>query len=400
MSNAAPERGRGTGIRWLAAGAVGILVVLIAVVALRSSPERPTVASPSATAVASAASPSATALSPRPSATASITDARYGYLVIGGGGFALADESGTTIQQYGCGAPGRGCNETMLAVSPDGRRVAFWLSGQTPRWEVRVFDVAAPTAVRPVVTLPEGFEGLGMAWATDSRGLLFAAQTVGYGGITGGAGRATLSAVDVTTPGPATDVMPTRTDGAFYRPLAWDRTRNIVAAVTSGEGGFVLEYAVKEGDRYSATRAAAGQFTAWQVDASPDATRVLAVDLTANVLRIWPLANYAGSFEVRPGPGGRISAARWRSANDVAWSYGERLDVFVPQTDTSRTVYTASGGLRLVALRPDGTGALVASGGTPNVSVGMVNVDMATGAATSRPAMDVGQVVVPRGVLR
>jgi len=349
-------------------------------------------ATPSATAAASAASPSATA--------GSTADARYGYLAVGGGGFALVEESGTTIQQYGCGAPGRGCNETMLAVSPDGRRVAFWLSGQTPRWEVRVFDVAAPTAVRPLVTLPEGFEGLGMAWATDSRGLLFAAQTVGYGGVAGGAGRATLSGVDVTTPGPATDVMPTRTDGVFYRPLAWDRTRSIIAAVTSGEGGFVFEYAVKEGDRYSAARATAGQFIAWQVEASPDATRVLAIDPAANVVRIWPVTNFTGSFEVRPGTGGRITAARWRSANEVAWSYGERLDLFVPQTSTSRTVYTATGGVRLVALRPDGTGALIASGGSPNVSVGMVIVDMATGAATSRPAIDVGQVVVLRGVLR
>jgi hypothetical protein len=393
--------------RAIAAAAAAVLVVLvialtIGVIGPRTESPRasssPSIAAASATPSATAASPSATALSPRPSATA--VDARYGYLAVGGGGFALVDESGTTIQQYGCGAPGRGCNETMLAVSPDGRRVAFWLSGQTPRWEVRIFDVAAPTAVRTVVTLPEGFEGLGMAWATDSRGLLFAAQTVGYGGITGGAGRATLSAVDVTTPGPATDVMPTRTDGAFYRPLAWDRTRDIIAAVTSGEGGFVFEYAVKEGDRYSATRAAAGQFTAWQVDAAPDATRVLAIDLSANVVRIWSVTSFAGSFEVRPGTGGRISAVRWRSANEVAWSYGERLDVFVPQTSTSRTVYTASGGVRIVALRPDGTGALVASGGSPNVSVGMVNVDMATGAATSRPAMDVGQVVVPRGVLR
>jgi hypothetical protein len=395
--------------RAIAAAIAAVLVVLVIAVITRvigprtESPRAsssPNIAAASATPSATVGSPSATALSPGPSATASTTDARYGYLAVGGGGFAVVDESGTTIQQYGCGAPGRGCNETMLAVSPDGRRVAFWLSGQTPLWEVRVFDVAAPTAVRTVVTLPEGFEGLGMAWATDSRGLLFASQTVGYGGITGGAGRATLSAVDVTTPGPATDVMPTRTDGAFYRPLAWDRTRNVVAAVTSGEGGYVGEYTVKEGDRYSATRAKAGQFLAWQLDASPDGTRVLAIDLAANVLRIWPVTNFAGSFEVRPGPGGRISAARWRSAREVAWSYGERLDVFVPQTDTSRTVYTASGDVRLVALRPDGTGALVASGGSPNVSAGMVNLDMATGAATSRPAMDIGQVVVPRGVLR
>jgi hypothetical protein len=55
--------------------------------------------------------------------------------------------------------------------------------------------------------------------------------------------------------------------------------------------------------------------------------------------------------------------------------------------------------VRLVAIRPDGTAALVASGGQPNVSTVLLVVDVQTGAVTSRTTMDVAQVVVPRGVL-
>jgi hypothetical protein len=115
--------------------------------------------------------------------------------------------------------------------------------------------------------------------------------------------------------------------------------------------------------------------------------------MPANVIRIWPVDDFSKASKANPGVDvPRISAARWRTANEVAWSYGEKLDVFVPQSDATRTVYTAAGGVRLVALRPDGTGALVAAGGA------MSAVDMQTGAA-SRTGMAVGQVVVPRGVV-
>lgn len=101
--------------------------------------------------------------------------------------------------------------------------------------------MAAPASVRTVATLPSGFLGQRLAWSTDSQGILYAAETEGYGGITGGAGKATLTAIDLTNPqAPIADAMPTRTDGAFYVPIAWDKAKKIYAAVLSGEGGFVV----------------------------------------------------------------------------------------------------------------------------------------------------------------
>jgi hypothetical protein len=287
----------------------------------------------------------------------------------------------------------------MIAVAPDGRRAAFWRTGQGSRWELATFETATPADVRGVATLPEGMEGQSLAWATDSRGLLFAAQTAGYGGITGGAGRATISGIDTTAPGPTTDVLMTRTDGAFYVPVAWDRAKSVIAAVTTGEGGFLVEYVVKVGERTSTTRAKSGQFGAFQVQASPDAARVFAIDIGANVVRMWPVTDFGAQVEISPGPNApRINGALWRTSREVGWAYGDRFDVFIPQTDSSRTVYRAPG-VRLVAMRPDGTAALVASGGQVNVSAGMFIVDIEKGTATSLGAMDVAQVVVPRGIV-
>jgi hypothetical protein len=357
--------------------------------------------SPATTVAAASASPTSPGATPTAGATGTGAPAAagYGYVVIGGGGLAVIDESGKTIQQHACGIPSRGCGQQLVAVSPDGRRVAFWRAGQGSRWELATFEAATPANVRGVATLPEGFEGQTVLWATDSRGLLFSAQTEGYGGIRGGPGKATISGLDATTPAPAVDVLPARTDGFFYVPVAWDRAKDIVAAVTTGEGGFVGEYVVNVGGRTTATRAEAGQFGAFRVLASPDGARVLTSDGSTNTLQVWPVADFGARFKANPGTNvPRITGALWRTSSEIAWSYGDRLDVFILQSEGTKMVYTAPG-VRLVALRPDGSAALVASGGQLNVSAGMFIVDIATGRATSLGAMDVAQVVVPRGVL-
>lgn len=377
-------------------------LVLALLVVPRAAPEPVAISpSPSGTATtAPAASASSTSPGATPTAAATGTPVGgYGYVVIGGGGLAIVDESGKTIQQHACGVPGRGCGQQFVSVSPDGRRVAFWRAGQGSRWELATFEATAPADVRGVATLPDGIEGQTVLWATDSRGLLFSAQTVGYGGIRGGAGKATLSGLDTTTPAPATDLMPARTDGFFYVPVAWDRAKDVVAAVTTGEGGFLVDYVVTVGGRTTATRAEAGRFGAFRVIASPDAARVLTSDGSANTLQVWPVTDFGARFKANPGTNlPRITGALWRTSSEIAWSYGDRLDVLIVQSEGTKMVYTAPG-VRLVAMRPDGSAALVASGGQLNVSDGMFVVDVATGKATSFGAMDVAQVVVPRGVL-
>ena len=133
---------------------------------------------------------------------------------------------------------------------------------------------------------------------------------------------------------------------------------------------------------------------AGQVEASPDGTRVLGIDLNSNVLRIWPVNDFSAQDQIRPAPGAtRITAAHWRSSTEVGWSYSGRFDVFTHGTDSVRTVYKAdTGELTLVGLRSDGSGALVAQTG------GDVVIDMAGGGMTPS-TIPANLPVVPRGVL-
>src|SRR5438552_5100239 len=113
---------------------VGVLVVIrsptpAAVAPSASVSPTPTPTAPSITTTASPANGA------NPSANVAPSD-RYGYLALRGQGFDLTSESGTFIQQYGCGAAPCDFN---VASSPDGKRVAYWRTGQTPQWELRVF---------------------------------------------------------------------------------------------------------------------------------------------------------------------------------------------------------------------------------------------------------------------
>lgn len=394
-------KSRGSLANALIATVAFLAVLVLAVLATRTQTAPQPSVRPTETVVAATPiiSPTPTPATSTPSAVAT-GSGRFGWIVVGGGGLALTDDTGNTVQQHACGFTGRGCSQTMIAVSPDGRRVAFWRTAQGSRWELAMFESATPATVRSIATLPDSFEGQSLAWATDSRGLLFAAQTVGYGGIQGGQGKATVTSIDVTTSAPATDVLPARTDGAFYVPLAWDRSKEIVAAATSGEGGFLFEYVVKVGgSQPKVTRGVPGQLVAYQLQASPDATRILALDRQSNSVKTWPIADFSAQVEVKLGAGGQVNGALWRTSRDVALAYGDKLDVFIAPNESSRMVFTAPS-VRLVAMRPDGTAALLFSGGQTNVSAGVIVVDMQSGAVLSRTTTDVAQVAIPRGVTR
>jgi hypothetical protein len=313
--------------------------------------------------------------------------------VLRGTGFELVSESGAVVQDYGCGTAT--CQQRSVAVSPDGKRVAYWRTGQTPQWELRVFDVATPTAVRTVATLPSSQRGGALAWSSDSQGVAFGVQSVETLPAAGGGPKsAGVSSIDLTAPqAPLADALPMRTDGSFYVPVAWDRAKKLFAAVVTGEGGFVLEYDTADASGFKPTRVpAANQMVANQVEASPDATRVLGIDINMNLVRVWPVTNIGAAVEVRPGSGARITGAHWRTANEVGWTFGSRFDVFVPQTATSRTVLAGPSELRLMAFRADGTAALVAQ------QSGAEIVDVQSG-ATNPSTLPATTPIVPRGIL-
>src|SRR5438309_6192624 len=154
---------------------VGALVVTrnrVPVAIGPSASVQPTVSIAAPSITTTTAPPATTSASP----SANIAPAdRYGFLALRGQGFDLMSESGAVIQQYGCGTAPCDFN---VAASPDGKRVAYWRTGQTAQWELRIFEVSSPTNVQTAVTLPTSQRGGALAWSSDAQGILFAQQSV------------------------------------------------------------------------------------------------------------------------------------------------------------------------------------------------------------------------------
>jgi hypothetical protein len=159
------------------------------------------------------------------------------------------------------------------------------------------------------------------------------------------------------------------TDGRVFLPLAWDRAGALCSALTTGEGGFAGEYVTWD-RRVLPAGQSATKFTRfpWQViaghvNASHDAKRVLAVDLAANGIYVWPVADIAAADVIRAGT--TVVNAQWRKgvASDISWVVGSRLDVFTYQTSTMVTWYEGQGRVTILAWRVDGSGVVVYESG-------------------------------------
>src|SRR5205814_2794345 len=109
-----------------------------------------------------------------------------------------------------------------------------------------------------------------------------------------------------------------------------------------------------------ATQPPQGFMIAGGVEASFDMTRVLVIDQRANVVRIWSIDDATKAFDVGPGANRTITEAHWLPSGGVLWSVENTLGVFYPQTDGIPPIYTATNVVTLIAVRADGTAALVA----------------------------------------
>lgn len=304
---------------------------------------------------------------------------RYGF-ILGDlqNSFRLASETGAVLGSK------QGLSPT---VSLDGRRVAYWyLPTPAGGGEVRTFDPATPSDERTILTLPTTERpGGGIAWSSDGAMLVLAVYTVEANpGPDGGPKTAYLRTVSASG-GAAQSIA--QTTGRGYLPLGWDRASNVVAANELTGAGYTAYLAVRIGSGApQVTRTAlTGQVLSFQ--ASPDATRVLAIWLDRNVVRIWPVAEFDKGYDVTPQGGKKIWTAAWRPrSGDVGWGLDDRLDLWTPQTDNLHTVYTSKDGvISHLLFRPDGTAARVVTGPAGNIDL---LIDPQTGATAT---------ITPRG---
>jgi hypothetical protein len=411
-------------VRSLALATLAIALVVgaaLAGLALREGRAPATTPAPSPTATAPAVAPSATATavapaSPAATATptpeptrAGVLDERFGIAF-----WARAvpppgvSQDFTTVDvrsETSATAVGR-FQWVSHAVSPDGRSVAYWTpavvdrSSSGPR-ELRVVSAAGGAPSPPLFTLPTGMNAGTIAWSADGGGLVVSvSRTYGIGPGPGASPPpppvAELWTVDIGTG--ASERIATRADNLYWRPLAWDRARQVIGAVVTGEGGFVVTYDVVALDqrpaRVTPTKLNV-ELVAHNVRASSDARYVTVSLMSEPTTLWWPLAapeerkSIAGARPAAFRPG--TTELWWIDANKNAIALNVATGA---QRTTIRDIGVTADGL---AFRPDGSAlAVTARIGDPNApdrgdQSAVVYFDLASG---DRATVHVGATVV------
>ncbi|MGH2450497.1 MAG: hypothetical protein ACRDGE_04350 [Candidatus Limnocylindria bacterium] len=270
-------------LRVAGALASGVALVLLAVVlgSALADVRRDAAASPTP-------GPTATAASPTPEASL-VLDARYGIVMVSTEGSSLVIRSETDAQAIatpGIDDPfGTASVTRRLAVSPDGRRLAFWEASEDGGNSLQLWDAARPDRTTTLLTSSSGEAGTRVVWAPDGEGLLLSFVSLGPRPAIGAPPLyAVLRTLDIAS-GELTEVA--RAELTNFAPVAWDRERQIGGAVEFGGGGFATAYLVIRDGQASRT-SFSDQVVADTVIGSPNARWVLATFGDREIVA-WPI---------------------------------------------------------------------------------------------------------------
>jgi hypothetical protein len=211
----------------------------------------------------------------------------------------------------------------FFAISPDGREIAFW-DGR----ELWIAPASAPRSAIRVLSL-ESEGASGVVWSTDGKELLLAVESSRY---TPGPGPQPIYTAlrIVGRDGSGLRELARIETGQRVRPLAWDPSRGLGAAVETfgekGPGRYILvadHPVVISGSTTSNVRfmdlpdAREAQVTIGELRVSIDARFVMATWSYGgrDMIRIWPLEglDFGRTRELTPStPGETIRGALWR----------------------------------------------------------------------------------------
>ena len=299
----------------------------------------------------------------------------------------------------------------LPAVSPDGRRLAYWRT--TPNvgpTDLRVLDIADPRTDRSVLSVTGRTIGGPVVWAAGYPGLLVVTESAERTGGVGGAHCAvgsTLMTVDLTVTPPATRSAAGRSSACVHLPLAWDPANSIAAVIGMGPGGYATEYLTWDPRTTTVSSAEVPRLLlAGSVQASTDGLAVAALEDSLSVVRVWPVRDVAKAERfTQPA---RIGGLFWRPAfaahYEIVWSTGQRIETFRYPPGTAAPLITTAAGP--VAIRPDGSGVLLAevtgpSAGAPSaklIVLDLATLRMAEMMGISGP-FGASHAVIPRGVI-
>ena len=369
--------------------AVGALVVvIIAVNALRPSSEQPgsiASASPSATSsptqqpVPPSAPPSSAAPSPVATATASGSavkpDSQHGLIVATGNMRTEDDPRGLQQPSLFMLAP-----TSSIGVSPDGKRIALIRTSQTGQ-QIVTFTTARPNDVTTVVDLAGSGELANrVVWAGDgSDSLLFdvVKETRGPGGGDNLIWEySALWSVDLATRD-VREVVRIGGQNTKLWALAWLPARQVVGALEMRQLGPVTNYVVVRSGAIERTALSPIMGVA-SFSASRDGLRIVVSIETS--LRWWPVDQPSAAKELMAQPGETLGHAEFRPGADelgVGVAEGGRFEIWT-LTGARRVVASRAAGF--LRWRVDGSAAIASSD-----PFAVLLIDPVTGATTPLP---------------
>jgi len=360
------------GILWLAAAAVAVIAIVI-VIGLRSPEQTGRTASPSPSLTASARATATASASATSSTPATASTAPGGAIYDDGFGFIVFEQQAgkASFRRESSNARLSSFDQQGFAVSPDGFSIAYWTPGSGPSpQQLRIIGGASELTL---ITLASGQRAGGIAWSSD--GAAVAYSTDSGGSLGGAANSSTLNIYELAANGRHGTTIATESNtGWFYRPIAWDRSANIVAAGLTGEGGgmgFYVTVRINPDNSFNVqrmdTKSSGLGILMQSVGASSDAKFVLGVDFGSSDIRWWPLADYAAG-KTQSGAGKR--GALWRpGTHEIGFMSGEQL--WLGDVDKAGALGLCCTGVSgvpatssLRTFRADGSTALIAVGST------------------------------------
>jgi hypothetical protein len=332
--------------------AAGLALAACTVPAVSPSPT-PTASAPTASATAA---PTATA-----TPTPTIDPASYAFVLGVNGRITVRPERSADAVLAIAG--------DLPSVSHDGKRIAFWRmgpqGGNPP--QLRIADLPGG-AERLVLSIAAGSVGGAIVWSNDDSGLLYEVHSAQLNPGAGGGPRfSRLESVDLAAaaPQPSTHADLAVADGRVIVPVAWDNAGRTASALVTGEGGMGSAYITWDrapGVTQNVVKHTPFPWTviADSVRASHDEKRILAIDIGANVLRVWPIADITQAGMVAGG-GGRIVDAAWRAGvpADIAWVVEQTVSVFTYQTNNARVIHRGQSFVLIEGWRSDGSALVI-----------------------------------------
>jgi len=299
----------------------------------------------------------------------------------------------------------------LPAVSPDGRRLAYWRT--TPNvgpTDLRVLDFADPRTERSVLTVSGRTVGGPVVWAAGYPGLLAITESVERTGGAGGghcAVSSTLVTVDLTVTPPATRSAAGRPSACVHIPLAWSPGNAVAAVIGMGPGGYATEYLTWDPRSSTVSSTEVPRLLlAGSVQASTDGLVIAGVEDSLTVVRVWPTHDITKAQRfTQPA---RIGSLFWRPAflahYEIVWSTGQQVEIFRHPPGTASSLVTTAAGP--VAIRPDGSGLVLAertgpSAGVPSTRLTVLDLSTRQTAEMTTISGPLGSshALIPRGVI-